>query len=329
VSALDLAALHRELRGGRVRPAYLVAGEEALLRDDALAALREAVLAGAAADFDLERLDGVDTTPAGLHDAVHALPVLAPRRLVVLSEPEGRRGGDAHGLAAALPGIVAELAGQQTTVLVVTAARADRRSRWVKAFADPAAEVACDPPRAGRAVVAFAREEARRQGVDLEPAAAEWLAERVGPHLLALRQEIAKLALLAGPGAPVTRDVAAAATSDLAEQPIWDLTDAIGEGRTARALEVLARVLVAGAAPPVVLGALAAHFRKLARVSSGGRVAGPPFVVRKLETQARRYAPARLVASLRAIHDTDLALKGASALPAPLALERLVLGLAS
>jgi hypothetical protein len=51
-------------------------------------------------------------------------------------------------------------------------------------------------------------------------------------------------------------------------------------------------------------------------------------VVQKLERQARRYSPERLVSCLRAIHEVDEVLKGAGALPADLALERLVLGLA-
>lgn len=333
MSALEPGALRKELAAGRVRPAYLLAGEEPLLRDDALALLREHVLAGAPEDFNFDRLDGESTTAARLSEAVCTLPVMAQRRLVVLREPEprrrGGRGGGAGELAASLPAILEDLADQQGTVLVVTAERIDRRARWVKAFDEPAAIVVCEPPRAGRALVAFVREEARRQGIELESGAAELLADRVGPQLLALRNEIAKAGLVAGPDRAVTRDAAAAATSDLAEQPVWDLTDAIGEGRPARALEVLGRVLAGGAAAPVVLGALASHFRKLARLRSGGRVAAPPFVARKLEAQARRYAPARLVACLRAIHDADVALKGASSLPPELALERLVLGLAS
>jgi len=58
-------------------------------------------------------------------------------------------------------------------------------------------------------------------------------------------------------------------------------------------------------------------------------VAGPPFVLRKLERQAGRYAPARLQSALRAIHEADLALKGQGALRPELALERLVLGLSA
>jgi DNA polymerase III delta subunit len=144
-----------------------------------------------------------------------------------------------------------------------------------------------------------------------------------------LRQELEKAALHAGPGRPVRREDVIAVACDVAEEPIWDLTDAIGEGRTPDALVVLTRLLESGVPAVVLLGSFASHFRKLARAHCGASVAGHPFVVRKLESQARRYSRGRLVACLRAIHAADEALKGRGSLPAEIALERLVIGLSA
>ena len=316
--------LRESLGRGELRAAYLVLGGEALLRDEALAALRASVLGGGPADFDLDRLEGERLSPAELLDALKTLPVLAPRRLVILREPEAR--GSARGLGDALAGIVGEPDPELRSVLVVVAEKADGRARWVKTF-DAAAIVRCEAPRSQREVVAFVREEARRQGVSLDASAAELLAERVGPQLLLLRREIEKAALLAPPTGRVGRADVEMGTPILAEEPVWDLTDAIGEGRPSDALRVLARLLAGGTAPPLVLGSLASHFRRLLRLRSGGSVQAPPFVLRKLDQQAQRYGPRRLTACLRAIHETDLALKGSGHLPPELALERLVLGL--
>lgn len=324
---MNLEELSSEVAAGTIRPAYLLAGEEPLLRDDALATIYEAVLAGGPDDFNLDRLTGETATPASLRDAVAALPMMAPRRLVVLRDPEARR-GSAKALTDAVAELVGELAAQDQTVLVVTAGKADKRARWVQAFSDPAASVDCQPPKAGRALTSFIRAEAKRQGLVLERGVAELLAERVGPQLLLLRQEIAKAALLAG-GTKIRLEDAEVSTGQVAEAPIWDLTDAIGEGRTADAVDLLSRMLDAGAPAPVVLGSLASHFRKLVRLRGGARVPGPPFVVRKLERQARRYAPGRLMTCLEAIHHADTQLKGASTMRPEMALERLVLGLAS
>jgi DNA polymerase-3 subunit delta len=246
---------------------------------------------------------------------------------VWLREPVGGRGAWKT-LIGALPELVRAQSAGASSVLVVTAGAVDRRLAWVKAFAaEPAALVECEPPRQARELVAFSRREAQRIGAEIAGAAAEFLAERVGPQLLRLRSEIEKAALLAGPGQKITAEHVAIGVADLTEEPVWDLTDAIGEGRSAAALAVLANLLGSGAPPPVVLGALASHMRRILRVRCGGKVAGPPFVLRKLETQARRYSVARLLAGLRAIHETDEALKGQGVLAPEQALERLVLNL--
>jgi DNA polymerase-3 subunit delta len=324
---MKASELSKELAEGTLRPAYLLAGEEPLLRDDALAALRNTVLDGTADDFNLDRLDGRNTSLAQIRDSVRALPVMAPHRLVILIEPEAARGAPGKQLGAAVAEIVAELADQRETVLVVTAAKVDKRLAWVKAFRAPASVVDCAPPRGAKALVAFIAAEAKAQGLVYEAGVPEMLAERVGPRLLMLRQELNKVALFVGAGEPILREHVAASTSHVAEESIWDLMDAIGDGRAALALMLLARMLGMGAPAPVVLASLASHFRKLSRLRTGGAVPGPPFVVKKLQRQARRFNSGRLLTCLAAIHETDTALKGAGALPPDLALERLVVGL--
>jgi DNA polymerase-3 subunit delta len=320
-------ALADELGEGTLRPAYLLAGEEALLRDESLAAIRSAALGEAANDFDFERLEGERTGAGRLLDALRALPVLAARRLVVLREPEARK-AKSEGLLGALAGAVAELAGQRQTVLVVVAARIDRRSGWVRAFAEPAALVACDPPK-GKAVAAFAAQQARRRKIALGPGAAEALADAVGPQLLRLASELEKASLLAGPGQRVTREHVLESVSAVAEEKIWELTDATFEGRSADALAALGRLLGGGVPAPVVLGALASQLRKLARARCGETPGGHPMVVRRIEAQARRHSLPRLLAGLRAAEEADERLKGRGSLPGELVLERLVLGLSS
>ena len=134
----------------------------------------------------------------------------------------------------------------------MTAARADRRLRWVKAFGDACGE--CEAPTRPVSWPSFVRAEAQRQGVRLGSGAAEALAERIGPHLMLLRNEIAKLALWAGPDGEIGAEHVAAGTALAAEAPIWDLGDAIAERRGADALRLLATLLAAGAAPPMLLG---------------------------------------------------------------------------
>lgn len=324
---MKTSELDKELAKGKIRPAYLLAGEEPLLRDDALLAVRSAVLDGSADDFNLDRLDGRSISLNQLYDSVRALPVMAQRRLVILSDPETARGAAGKKIGTALAELVTELADQNETILVVTAAKVDKRLSWVKAFKAPAVVVDCAPPKGAKALASFIAAEASAQGIAYESGVPEMLADRIGPRLLMLRQELSKIALFAGAGERVSRDHVAQSTSHIAEESIWDLMDAIGDGRGALALMLLSRMVGMGAPAPVVLASLASHFRKLSRLRTGGAVPGPPFVVKKLQHQARRFTANRLLRCLEAIHDTDTALKGAGALPPNMALERLVVGL--
>ncbi len=326
---MNLAELLDELAKGKVRPAYLLSGNEPLLRDDTLQAIEGAVLENGPRDFNLDRLEVGKINAGRLEEALDSLPVMAERRLVILREPEGRGAKLDANWGAVIEGWLKHADESTPSVLVVVCAKADKRNKWVKAFRDPAALIECEAPKKPRELATFLASEAKRQGVDLEPEAAGLLADRVGPQLLLLRQEIEKASLLAGPGEKVTRKHVEIAVSAVAEEPIWDLTDAIGQGRTADAIDLLSRLITQGAAPPAILGALASHFRRLVRVGHGESVPGPPFVVRKLEQQARRYPARRLVTCLRAIHRADVDLKGGSIMPADRALEQLVLGLAS
>ena len=325
---MNFPELRKELKAGRIRPAYLLAGDEPLLRDDALRAIKNVVLEKESTDFNFDRLEGGQTSAAALRDAMGLLPLMASRRLVVLREPVHRKASSKL-LLEALVELLGQSTQEITSVLVVIAGKTDGRSAWVKSFKGEAVVVECVAPRSIRDLVRFIKDESTAQKVKFEASAAELLAEQIGPQLLMLRQEVAKAALIAGTEGPVTRSHVQEMACQVAEEPIWDLTDAIGEGRAGAALDILHRMLISGAPTPVLLGSLAAHFRKLIRHRAGGQVLGPPFVVRKIGTQAGRYSKRRLLSALEAIHEMDEILKGKGGLPADLALEQLVLELAA
>lgn len=328
MSALSFGELVEELFRGHLRPSYLLAGAETLVRDDALHAIESAVLGVTSgprsSDWNFDRLDGDRAKPDHVEGALRTLPMMAERRLVWLREPGAKRGKNP--LLDTLAETVKELEDGGPVVFVVSAESADRRSAWTKGFS---ARVDCVAPKDRRAALAWIAAEAKRQGVSMARDAAPLLLERTGPHLQALRSEIGKCVLLAAPKTALDADLVRSAVADVAPEPIWDLTDAIGEGRTGEALAILIRLLQGGAPHPVVLGALANHFRKLLRTRHGEAVAGPPFVRQKLESQAGRYTPARLRTCLAAIHESDEMLKGQGAVAPDTALERLVLGLST
>jgi DNA polymerase-3 subunit delta len=293
-----------------------------------VAAIRRAVLEESAEEFNLDHLGGKGLSPSALQDSVTMLPVMASRRLVIVSdfEPAGPEAAREK-LVKMMIDVVGALAKQEETVLLVTARKTDARARWVKAFNAPAARVECEAPKKTHELVSFVLDEARSQGLSIEKRAARLLAERIGSQLLALRGELTKVALLAGEGNPISLDHVAAASQAVSERASFDLMDAIGTGRTGAAVSELGTLLASGAQAEQLLGTMASYFRKMARLRAGEELGGNKWYLDKLETQARRYGQRGLRVCLDRIHEADGALKGIGSLSRELTLESLVIDL--
>ena len=74
----------REAKAKQVRPVLLIVGEERVLADRVLAAVREAALAGGSADFNEEHLTAGEVDVDRIINAVRMVPMLSPRRFVVV-----------------------------------------------------------------------------------------------------------------------------------------------------------------------------------------------------------------------------------------------------
>ena len=86
---IGLHELKRQLAAGDLSPLYFVVGEEAPLRDDAVAAIRAAVLGPDDANvgvFNSDVVYGDETEAAEILTLCGNLPMFATRRLVVVKE---------------------------------------------------------------------------------------------------------------------------------------------------------------------------------------------------------------------------------------------------
>ena len=69
---------------GQLEPVYLVAGEEAYLRDRVVRAIRSAALAGGVAGLNDDQLDAGQTTIEAALAVARTMPMMAPRRFVMV-----------------------------------------------------------------------------------------------------------------------------------------------------------------------------------------------------------------------------------------------------
>ena len=253
--------LEQHLAGG-LGHAYVVAGDEPLLRQEAADQVRNAARA---AGFDERELHDVDARYdwSSLAVASGNLSLFATRRLLELrlSKPLGVEGGKA----------VKAFCDQAAddTLLLLIAPKIDgkaTRTAWYKALEKGAAVIPIYPVD-GDKLMDWVERRLRLKGLQPEPAAVRLLAEREEGNLLACVQDIEKLALLHDPG-PITADQVAEAVSDNARFDVFALGDAALGGQMERVVRILATLRGEGVATVLVLWVLSKELRTLAAMQA-------------------------------------------------------------
>jgi len=240
-------ALREDLDARGLQVAYLLAGEDRLGLDESVALLSQCAVDPDLAAFNTVILRGDDASWEEVLAACEELPMMAPRRLVLVREPEDLD-GDAGALVAYLGKPCA------TTTLVLGSSRVDRRLAWVKALEASATCVSFAPPQ-GRELEAWIRRALASRDVRIEEDALTLLTDLVQAETILLTQEIEKLALMCSDKGIVTKDDVAAILGRTRTTEIWDLTNAIEDGDPQRAAAAW-RLLVEQRAAPVMVIAM-------------------------------------------------------------------------
>lgn len=327
-SSINCAQLQAALTQQPPGPLYLVVGEEDLLRDHAVATLKRVVLGSGGDEFNCELFYGDEASGSDIRNSVAAVPVFAPRRLVVVKSAEKLSAREGDLLLDCLQNPV------ESTTLVFVSPKLDGRLKFSQALTRAAVVVDCSPLRDAQ-LSSWIAQEAERVGVGLEEQAVHILREVCGASLYGLRRELEKLASYV----PSDRSATAADVHLLRGvdpgASVFDMTQAIAEGDRGRVLSILARNLEAGEAPLRLLGSLAWQYRRLWKVkdllAQGGREGEAARGLRmdpwKVRPFLDRFSEAQLQNALRLFLDTDAKLKGGSGSRPRMVLEGLLLKL--
>ncbi len=272
---LTLERLEADLAAA-IRPAYLVSGDEPLLVDEALDAIRSAARARGFTErlvFFIER--GAAAWEEVLR-AAQALSLFAERRIVEVRLPSGKAGTAG---AAALTRLI-EAAGEDLLALIVTG-RLEREvlsAPWVQLLQTRGAWLPIWPVDRAR-LPQWLRGRFARVGLNASAPALELLAERSEGNLLSARQEIDKLALLLPRGARVELPDVLAGSADSARFDVFQLGEAVRAADAARALRILESLRGEGGEAVLVLWALLREVRS-----------GPPAATRCSRVRLLRRA---------------------------------------
>ena len=239
--------------------ACLVTGVEPLLIDEACSLVRARARQDGYGEREVHFLERGFDWDALMMDAA-SLSLFANLRLIELkfrSAPDAVAGKHLASLAAAPP---------QDTLLLVTGELEPKswKSAWVNEFERQGLLVVA-PEITREQLPEWIARRLQRQGVTIERAAAELLADRVEGNLLAAQQEIERIALLQ-PGATLDADAVAGLVADNARFDVFELASAAFLGNAPRALRILEGLRGEGREPPLILWALLNDLRALSRV---------------------------------------------------------------
>lgn len=303
---------------GQAAPAYLLLGEEVLLREEFLSRLLEKLLPSGMESLNLDILAGSEATGPDLLARCRTVPAFSPRRVVVLREADRLRpeGWDAVFTYLGAPA--------SSTCLICVADKLDAADRRVQRIEQVGKVLRFVPPRyeeeRQRWTQRWVSERAKQQGKSLAPEAQMLLLTLQGPDLLPLAHEVDKLCLFVGEREQIDLEAVEALVGHGRVHGIFELTRAVGRRDLQGALSCLRDLLERGEEPLKILGMLARQLRLLLRAKELVAESRPPAEISRLLGVPRAFLPeflegakisqvTRLEQGLERLLDLDRALK--------------------
>jgi DNA polymerase III delta subunit len=297
------AALRKEIASGETAPLYALIGADEVEKSEVAAQFVAMVDEGLSA-FNVDRLYGGEAKVDQVIDSANTLPMMVPRRVVIVHEAEKllipkRETKAAEEEQERLEAFLDDPSPHSTVVFVCGSL--DMRRRIVKLLLKVGQVVDCGTIEDEADAERWLKARAARDKVTFEPAAARALIERAGLDVARLRAGFERVVLYAlGQSTITAADVRESVPAGPEAQADFGIAKAIWRNDARDALRELGLALEAGAVPVMLMGQLRAAAEKLP---------GP-----------------RLRRAIDAVFRTDLALKSSGGEPRIL-LERLVVEL--
>ena len=298
--ALTIAILRKQLAAQETDPLYVLVGADNLEKSAVASDFAEMVEEDLR-PFNVERIYGGETKVDALIDAASTLPMMAARRVIVVTEAEKllvpkRESKAAEAEQERLEAFIQTPPAHATIVFVC--GPLDLRRRVIKLLLKVAHVVDCGSIETEADAQRWVKARAAREHVNLEPAAAAELVARAGLDLVRLRAGFDRVTLYAmGQAARPVADVRQAVTAGPEAQADWGIATSLQRNDVREALRELGLAFDSGDVAVKILGQIRIAAEKL---------------------PARRLAPA-----MDALFRTDIALKSSGG-DSRILLERLV-----
>lgn len=307
--------LSERMEKGELGGSFFLKTEDPFLRDEAIALLTEAHLAGGSADFDLDQASGDELDPANLAAMLETPPMLSPYRVVVIRK--------AQGLTPKARSVVEEAVSREVpNRVLVLAAEVPRgsKAKFYGVLRRHCMTIALRAPSTSELPGWLAARARSLHGVELDMPAAQLLAAGIGARLGVLAQELEKLVSYVDPAKTIRLAEVRAAVGALPQVDRWSWIDKVADRRFGEAVDELSTLLDSGESAVALIGWLSeslirvglasvsedALVKVLKRDGSYGNLA---WKVRTYVRQARRWSEAQIGAALAELLRADRLIK--------------------
>jgi DNA polymerase-3 subunit delta len=328
MALIDSQKFYKDLEKGNLAPMYFLFGEEPYLLNQSVERFKYAVLTEGAIDFNYSLFYASDADIVQVRDAVETLPMMAPRRLVILKESQELTDKE----WAQLEPLIEEPV--DSTCFVILASRVDKRKKQIRQLLDKAECVEFKKPYENQ-VPSWINYIAETLGLKISNDAIHLLHKLVGHHLTEIEAELKKLGEFVEGARRIEVQDVAQVVSRSKEESVFDFTKAVGLNDRVKALEYLVHLLDQGQNEIGIISLVARHIRILLAVKKGmeeglhgAKLAHyaqvPPYFLENYSEQARLWTAKKLEQTMVVLSETDKALKS-SPLSSHIWLENMVL----
>ncbi|MFO7892001.1 MAG: DNA polymerase III subunit delta [bacterium] len=310
---MDFKTVKNKIKSSTFDPIYFFFGDEDYLIDKLIDLIRKKVVDLQTKDFNYDFLYSDDVSGQDIINLTSSLPMMADYRLVIIKSIQKLSTSDKKILEKYIDNPV------NSTILVLTANRIDRRKRIYKNLVKKSIWVECKPIYENIAV-GWIIKRFKKQGIKISRPAALFMVQLVGVSLRSLDNEIEKIITYTEAKKSIDEKVVSQVVGFYKNYNLWNFTDAVGNKDKDLANKILVSFLEEGVSPPFLLRELTKRVVLLMKIKlmiAKGmnkhlikKVMGlKNFFLNLYMDQAEKFSQSELRNSLQALQMADLHLK--------------------
>jgi DNA polymerase III subunit delta len=294
--------LKKSLAGGAVAPLYFFYGDNEPALEEALRLVTAALFPKGPAGLDVRQINAQSQGPGDILQSVRTISFFSPKKLVIVrqahhfKEPQWEQ----------LKDYLKKPLDSCCLVFMLLLDEKDKKDKArLEALKKFGPAVPFQNPKGDKQIALYVRAQLAKYGKTIAPDALAYYSAMLGENAQVIAGEVEKLALYCGERTAVEAADVDEVVCGGGRGTIFNLVDAVGQGRLEQSLELLGGILGSGVHPLVVLKMIARQFRLISTARLmldqgenatriGQRLRLPEFVVRGVMQQARGWPAERL-----------------------------------